>query len=157
MEHTLQAVGYQPVRKMKLRGAGGGMKAFEEVDYVDQDGNIVLGETATEQAAKYAQEHPTSDASKNFLNNILAISVGLTRPLGRILWNTAKETLPWLSARTYVGKILYLTTKDATAIDAILAGSATGASIYDRYKNGPTLGNGKVIKSTTGEKILQMI
>lgn len=48
----------------------------------------------------------------------------------------------WLEATQAVGNTsAWLTPTSATAIDAILAGSATGASINDMRENGPTTGN----------------
>ena len=58
------------------------------------------------------------------------------------------ETAPYLSARGWLGATqaagntpAWLTPTSATAIDAALAGSATGASINDMVQNGPTAGN----------------
>lgn len=60
----------------------------------------------------------------------------------------AKNVAPYLSARGWLGATqaagntpAWLTPTSATAIDAALAGSATGASINDMRENGPTVGN----------------
>lgn len=48
----------------------------------------------------------------------------------------------WLQATQATGTTpFWLTPTTATAIDATLAGSATGASIYDMYKHGPSVEN----------------
>lgn len=60
----------------------------------------------------------------------------------------AENVAPYLSARGWLGATqvagntpAWLTPTSATAIDAILAGSATGASINDMRENGPTVSN----------------
>ena len=60
----------------------------------------------------------------------------------------AKNVAPYLSARGWLSATqaagntpAWLTPTSATAIDAALVGSATGASISDMRKNGPTVGN----------------
>ena len=100
------------------------------------------------EAIKYVKEHPKKDASEVDSNYLLLGGLGLTRPLGGILWNGVKEILPyfsangWLQSTQAVGNTpAWLTPKVATAIDAGLAGSATGASINDMRENGPTVQN----------------
>lgn len=60
----------------------------------------------------------------------------------------AENLLPYMSANGWLQATQatgttpwWLTPTTATAIDATLAGSATGASIYDMYKNGPSVEN----------------
>ncbi|MDY2737857.1 hypothetical protein [Intestinibacter sp.] len=75
---------------------------------------------------------------------------------------SAAQTLPWLaktapylSARGWLGATqaagntpAWLTPTSATAIDAALAGGATGMSVNDMTQNGPNVGN--VIGTTLG-------
>lgn len=148
-ENQLRAQGYRPVITFKTKPVGAGeMKAFPETRYINDKGEEITPNSATQQAVQYATEHPKQDASEVNANWLLAGGFGLIRPLGGILWNGVKSTLPWLSARAYVGKVPYLGTKAATAIDAGIAGSATGASINDMRKNGPTVSN--VLGATLG-------
>lgn len=53
-------------------------------------------------AAKYAKEHPKKDASEVDTNYLLLGGLGLTRPLGGILWNGVKEILPYFSANGWL-------------------------------------------------------
>ena len=106
-------------------------------------------------AAKYAKEHPKKDASEVDTNYLLLGGLGLSRPLGGILWNGVKEIFPyfsangWLQSTQAVGNTpAWLTPRVATAIDAGLAGSATGSSIYDWHQNGPSVEN--VLGTTLG-------
>lgn len=135
---TLPEVVVTPLPRMYSVGAGE-MKPFN----------------SAAEAAKYVKEHPKKDASEVDTNYLLLGSLGLSRPLGRILWNGVRETLPyfsangWLQSTQAVGNTpAWLTPRVATAIDAGLAGSATGASMYDWYQNGPSVEN--VLGTTLG-------
>ena len=62
-------------------------------------------------------------------------------------WVT-KNIVPYISAQGWLGATqaagntpAWLTPTSATAIDAVLAGSGTGAAINDMRENGPTVGN----------------
>lgn len=149
-KNQLKAAGYKPVITYITRNIGAGeMKLFPETKWINDKGEeIVIDPSAIEQAAQYVQQHPKKDASEVDSNYLLLGGLGLTRSLGGILWNGLKTSLPYLSARTWVSKVPYLTTKAATAIDAGIMGSTTGASINDMWQNGPTVGN--VLGTTLG-------
>lgn len=85
---------------------------------------------------------------------VLMTMPGASSKVSKPIANTIKETLPRLSARAWVptSKVassgVHLGPKTAAAIDATLVGGATGTSINDMKKNGPTVGN--VLGTTLG-------
>lgn len=85
---------------------------------------------------------------------VLLAMPGPSSKVAKPIANVVKETLPRLSARAWVptsrivSNGVRLGPKTATAIDAGLAGSATGASMYDWYQNGPSVDN--VLGTTLG-------
>lgn len=83
------------------------------------------------------------EPSENILNYAMAGLPALIRS-GAVTATAqaVKEALPYASARGWVGTAgSWLTPKTAAFIDASLAGSATGASLYDMKQNGPTVEN----------------
>ena len=96
----------------------------------------------------------SSDTHRNFKDGMTAASLFTAAPFAAEA--AGEYVLPWMSENVFpyltangwlkstqaVGNTpAWLTPKVATAIDATLAGSATGASINDMVQNGPTAGN----------------
>ena len=96
----------------------------------------------------------SSDTHRNFKDGMTAASLFTAAPFAAEA--AGEYVLPWMSENVFpyltangwlkstqaVGNTpAWLTPKVATAIDAILAGSATGASINDMRENGPTVSN----------------
>lgn len=108
------------------------------------------------EANNYIKSHPKKDASENIFNYAMVPGIGLIRQFGitpiiKGISNASKylSANGWLQATNTTNTTPYwLNPQTATMIDASLAGSATGASLYDLYKNGPTVGN--VIGTTAG-------
>ena len=96
----------------------------------------------------------SSDTHRNFKDGMTAASLFTAAPFAAEA--AGEYVLPWMSENVFpyltangwlkstqaVGNTpAWLTPTSATAIDAILAGSATGASINDMRENGPTVSN----------------
>ena len=159
LKARLQNEGWTEKTTMKTKPVGGGsMRDFEEKSLISPDGKQeVKLNSATSQAAEYAQQHPMGDPSETPENWLLfSLATGMPSMVGGRsvysgLLGTANEAAPYFTARGWLSNPTfsrYITPTAATAVDAALVGSATGASINDMRQNGPTVGN--VLGTTLG-------
>lgn len=120
--------------------------------YGTSDFDALFGRSRVEGVKKAWQRNP--QAMQNWTDGNNAASIFITAPFAA--YAAGEYVLPWLAenaasyltARGWLGATqatgstpAWLTPTTATAIDATLAGSATGASINDMRENGPTVGN----------------
>lgn len=133
--------------------------SFNKRFYGTSDFDALFGKSRVEGVRKAWQRNP--QAMQNWTDGGNAAAAFITAPFAAyaageytVPWLT-KNVAPYLSARGWLGATqaagntpAWLTPTSATAIDAALAGSATGASINDMRENGPTVGN--VLGTTLG-------
>lgn len=126
--------------------------SFDKHFYGTSDFDALFGRSRVEGVKKAWQRNPQAMQDWTDGGNIAAAYV--TAPFAAytageyVLPWLAENVAPYLSARGWLGATqaagntpAWLTPTSATAIDAALAGSATGASINDMRENGPTVGN----------------
>ena len=126
--------------------------SFNKHFYGTSDFDALFGKSRIEGVRKAWQRNP--QAMQNWTEGGNAAAAFVTAPFAAyaageyaLPW-LAENVAPYLSARGWLGATqaagntpAWLTPTSATAIDATLAGSATGASINDMRENGPTVGN----------------
>lgn len=126
--------------------------SFNKHFYGTSDSDALFGKSRVEGVKKAWQRNP--QAMQNWTDGGNAASAFVTAPFAAyaageyaLPW-LAENVAPYLSARGWLGATqaagntpAWLTPTSATAIDAALAGSVTGASINDMRENGPTVGN----------------
>ena len=125
--------------------------SFNKYFYGTSDFDALFGKSRVEGVRKAWQRNP--QAMQNWTDGGNAAAAFITAPLaayaaGEYVLPWLAQNAPYLSARGWLGATqavgntpAWLTPTTATAIDATLAGGATGASINDMRQNGPTVGN----------------
>lgn len=125
---------------------------FNKYFYGTSDFDALFGRSRVEGVRKAWQRNP--QAMQNWTDGGNAAAAFVTAPFAihaageYVLPWLAENVAPYLTARGWLAATqatgstpAWLTPTTATAIDATLAGSATGASINDMRENGPTVGN----------------
>lgn len=142
----------QPRRGIDMFAGANYSPSFNKRFYSTSDFDALFGNSRVEGVRRAWQRNP--QAMQNWTDGGNAAAAFITTPFAAyaageyaLPWLT-KNVAPYLSARGWLGATqaagntpVWLTPTSATAIDAALAGSATGASINDMRENGPTISN----------------
>lgn len=137
LETWLRVKGYTPKTTFKTVPVGNGeMKSFPVTTYVNDKGEEIVLNSAEDQAIRYSQEHPKDDPADISANYWLLGGLGLTRPLGNMLWNGIRTYAPWLSqkAMPFVAKHFIAPTTAGMAWDEAQR-AVTGTTTTEEVSN----------------------